>query len=111
MNNIEKITDRLYNDSEEAKWEKRYNKRKKYQKAGKIINGIDRALPELGKRSRHNKVQNKLSAEKALISGYNKLRKRVHENLYGPNTGQKIARGIMNFEDTLTKAAKKKKKR
>lgn len=111
MNNIEKVADRLYNDSEEAKWEKRYTKRKKRQKAGKIINGIDRALPELGKQSRHNKAQNKLAAEKALISGYNKLRNRVHENLYGPNTGQKIARGMMNFEDALTKAAKKKKKR
>lgn len=108
VNNIEKVTDRLYNDSEEAKWEKRYNKRKKRQKAGKIINGIDRALPELGKRSRHNKAQNKLAAEKALISGYNKLRKRVYENPYGPNTGQKIARGIRKFEYTLTKAAKKK---
>lgn len=111
MNNIEKVADRLYNDSEEAKWEKRYTKRKKRQKAGKIINGIDRALPELGKQSRHNKAQNKLAAEKALISGYNKLRNRVNENLYGPNTGQKIARGMMNFEDALTKAAKKKKKR
>lgn len=111
MNNIEKVADRLYNDSEEAKWEKRYAKRKKRQKAGKIINGIDRALPELGKQSRHNKAKNKLAAEKALISGYNKLRNRVNENLYGPNTGRKIARGMMNFEDALTKAAKKKKKR
>lgn len=111
MNNIERVADKLYNDSEEAKWEKRYNKRKKRQKAGKIIKGIDRALPELGKQSRHNKAQNKLAAEKALISGYNKLRNRVHENLYGPNTGQKIARGIMNLENTLTKTAKKKKKR
>ena len=108
VNNIEKVTDRLYNDSEEAKWEKRYDKRKKLKKAGKTMKGINRALPELGKRSRHNKAQNKLAAERALISGYNKLRKRVHENLYGPNAGQKIGRGIMNFEDALTKAAKKK---
>lgn len=101
MNNIEKVADRLYNDSEEAKWEKRYDKRKKRQKAGKIINGIDRALPKLGKQSRHNKAKNKLAAEKALVSAYNKLRNRVLENQYKPNSGQNIAKELQDLNEII----------
>lgn len=63
MNNIEKVADRLYNDSEEAKWEKRYTKRKKRQRLGNIINDPKELYPFLKKES--NKLKKKATKKAA----------------------------------------------
>lgn len=80
---------------------KRKRLKKNRQKAGKMIKGIDRALPELGKQSRHDRAKNKLAAEKALVSAYNKLRNRVLENQYKPNSGQNIAKELQDLNEII----------
>ena len=90
-----------YASNSDESWANRFDKRKKRQKAGKLIKGIDKALPNLGKQSRHNKAKNKLAAERALISGYNKLRNRILENRYKPNSGQNIAKELQDLNEII----------